>query len=48
MLTDNVPYQDFGGTYLTRRDPERATRRTITQLNQLGHTVTLNPREDAA
>jgi transposase len=48
MLTDNIAYQELGGTYFTQRDPERATRRAITQLNQLGYTVTLNPRENAA
>ncbi|MFI6935429.1 hypothetical protein [Streptomyces sp. NPDC050287] len=48
MLTDNVPYHELGGTYFARRDPERATRRAITALNQLGCTVTLNPIEDAA
>ncbi|MEU3044908.1 hypothetical protein ABZ705_00005 [Streptomyces sp. NPDC006984] len=48
MLTDNVAYQELGGSYFAQRDPERATRRAITQLNQLGYTVTLNPRETAA
>jgi transposase len=48
MLTDNVAYQELGGAYFTQRDPERATRRAINQLNQLGYTVTLNPRENAA
>jgi transposase len=48
MLTDHTPYQDLGGTYFAQRDPERATRRAITQLNQLGYTVTLNPIEGAA
>jgi transposase len=48
MLTDNVPYHELGGDYFAQRDPERATRRAINQLNQLGYTVTLNPREDAA
>lgn len=48
MLTDDVPYQELGGTYFTQRDPERATRRAINQLNQLGYTVTLNPIEGAA
>ncbi|GAA3904527.1 hypothetical protein GCM10022207_87300 [Streptomyces lannensis] len=41
MLTDH----ELGGTYLTRRDHERATRRAITQLNQLGYQVTFNPLE---
>ncbi|MBY8883191.1 IS110 family transposase, partial [Actinacidiphila acidipaludis] len=38
MLTDNVPYHELGGTYFVRRDPERATRRAVTALNQLGYT----------
>ncbi|WP_374116983.1 hypothetical protein [Streptomyces sp. MNU76] len=48
MLTNHLPYHELGGTYFTQRDPERATRRAINQLNQLGYTVTLNPREHAA
>jgi len=48
MLTDHKPYAELGGSYFTQRDPERATRRAITQLNQLGYTVTLNPMETAA
>ncbi|MCX4625477.1 IS110 family transposase [Streptomyces sp. NBC_01443] len=48
MLTDTAAYQELGGTYFTQRAPERATRRAITQLNQLGYTVTLNPRETTA
>lgn len=50
MLNDNVPSHEPGG-YFTRRDPERATRRAINQLNQLnqlGFTVPLNLRKDAA
>lgn len=48
MLTDNVTYHELGGTYFAQRDPERATRRAISALNQLGYTVTLNPLEGAA
>ncbi|MGW3209122.1 hypothetical protein [Streptomyces sp. NPDC001135] len=48
MLTDHVPYEELGGAYFTQRDPERATRRAITSLNQLGYTVTLNPLESVA
>jgi transposase len=48
MLTTNSPYHDLGGSYFTQRDPERATRRAITQLNQLGYSVTLNPLGNAA
>ncbi|MBG0851923.1 hypothetical protein I2W78_08725 [Streptomyces spinoverrucosus] len=47
-LTDHVPYHELGGTYFTQRDPERATGRAITALNQLGYTVTLNPIEGTA
>lgn len=47
MLTDNVPQQELGGTYFAQLDPERATRRAITALNQLGYTVTLNLLRDA-
>jgi transposase len=48
MITTNSPYHDLGGAYFAQRDPERATRRAITQLNQLGFTVTLNPIDTAA
>ncbi|MFE6760291.1 IS110 family transposase [Streptomyces sp. NPDC057684] len=47
MLTDAKPYNELGGTYFTQRDPERSTRRAITQLNQLGYRVTLNPLDTA-
>ena len=44
ILRDDVPYQDLGGDYFTRRaDPERIARRLIAQLERLGHTVTLAP-----
>ncbi|WP_234327967.1 transposase [Streptomyces sp. NRRL F-2664] len=48
MLTTHKPYAELGGSYFTQRDTERATRRAITQLNQLGYTVTLNPMETTA
>ena len=34
-------YRDLGGDYYTRRDPQRATKRLVAQLQRLGHTVTL-------
>ncbi|MCX4647917.1 MULTISPECIES: hypothetical protein [unclassified Streptomyces] len=46
--TRRRPRHPVRGTYFTQRDPERATRRAINQLNQLGYTVTLNPLETAA
>jgi transposase len=47
MLSDDLDYHDLGSDYFAKRDPERATRRAIRQLNQLGYTVTLNPIEAA-
>lgn len=41
MLTTGELYRDPGGDYYSRRDPERATRRLVAQLERLGHQVTL-------
>ncbi len=41
MLTTGELFRDPGGDYFSRRDPEHATRRLITQLERLGHHVTL-------
>jgi len=41
MLSTGELYNDLGGDYLARRDPERQTRRLVAQLERLGHTVTL-------
>ncbi|MFI8091765.1 IS110 family transposase [Streptomyces sp. NPDC086080] len=41
-------YKRLGGTYFAQRDPERATRRAVNALNQLGYTVTLNPMQGTA
>ena len=41
MLTTGEIYNDLGGDYYTRRNPERQTKRLIAQLERLGHTVTL-------
>jgi hypothetical protein len=38
-------YNDLGGDYFTRRDPERITKRLVRQLEALGHQVTLTPNE---
>ncbi|MER7578190.1 IS110 family transposase [Streptomyces sp. NPDC126514] len=48
MLTDHKPYHELGGTYFTRRDPERTARKAVGQLNQLGYRVTLDPIDSAA
>src|SRR5581483_10175212 len=41
MLTTGELYRELGGDYFSRRDPERATRRLVAQLERLGHHVTL-------
>jgi transposase len=41
MLSTGELYREAGSDYFTRRDPERATRRLVAQLERLGHHVTL-------
>ena len=41
MLTTGEIYNDLGGDYFARRDPERTTKRLVAQLERLGHIVTL-------
>ena len=41
MLSTGELYHDLGGDYFSRRDPERATRRLVAQLERLGHHVIL-------
>ena len=42
ILSTGELYEDLGGDYFTRRDPERQTKRLIAQLERLGHHVTLS------
>ncbi|MGH2821836.1 MAG: IS110 family transposase [Thermoleophilaceae bacterium] len=44
MLSTGELYNDLGGDYYTRRNPERQTKRLIAQLERLGHTVTLQDK----
>jgi transposase len=41
MLQTGELYREAGGDYFSRRDPERATRRLVAQLERLGHRVNL-------
>jgi len=41
MLSTGELYNDLGGDYFRKRDPERTTKRLIAQLERLGHRVTL-------
>jgi transposase len=44
MLTTGELYRDLGGDYFRKRDPERATKHLVRQLEALGHRVTLEQR----
>jgi transposase len=48
MLQTGELYNDPGGDFFARRDPERTTRRLVAQLERLGHTVNLERTEVAA
>jgi transposase len=43
MFSTGETYHDLGGDYYARRDPERHTRRLVARLEDLGHSVTLQP-----
>jgi transposase len=45
MLQTGELYRDLGGDYFTRQNPDRLTKRLISQLEALGHQVTLAPKE---
>jgi transposase len=42
LLTNDADYDDLGGDYFTRRNPDRQRDRLITQLHNLGYRVTLD------
>ena len=48
MLSTGELYNDLGGDYCRKRDPERITKRLIAQLQALGHHVTLEALPEAA
>ena len=48
MLTTGELYNDLGGDYFRKRDPERITKRLIAQLESLGHKVILEELPQAA
>jgi transposase len=48
MLLRGTRYQDLGPDYLDRLEPDRITRTLVKRLEKLGHTVSLQPRTDAA
>ena len=48
LLKNGTTYQEPGGDFFERLDPERLTRGLVRRLEKLGHEVTLKPKEDAA
>ena len=47
MLSTGELYNDLGGDYFQRRDPDKTTKRLVAQLERLGHTVTLQDSKAA-
>jgi transposase len=43
MFITGEVYRDLGGDYYQRQNPERATKRLVAKLQELGHVVTLTP-----
>lgn len=48
MLTTGELYNDLGGDYFRKRDPERTTKRLVAQLESLGHKLVLEQLPQAA
>jgi transposase len=43
MLTNGVFYDDLGGDYYTKLNPDKTKQRALNQLRQMGYDVTLRP-----
>ena len=48
VLKQQTTYVELEADFLDRLDPERLTRQLVKRLEELGHKVTLEPRQDAA
>jgi len=48
MITNGALYDDPGGDFYTRRNPDKTRQRAIDQLRQMGYAVTLEPLKTAA
>jgi transposase len=44
VLTSGQPFRDLGANYFDRRDADRLSRRLTRRLEELGYTVTLQPK----
>lgn len=47
MITNGVSYEDLGGDFYSRRNPDKTKQRALDQLKQMGYTVTLSPLQTA-
>ena len=47
LLKDGTTYQELGGDFLERLEPERLTRQLVQRLEKLGHKVSLEPKDVA-
>jgi hypothetical protein len=48
LLKHRTTYNELGGDFLERLEPDRQTRQLVKRLEKLGHNVILQPKEDAA
>jgi transposase len=48
LLKHDVEYQDLGGNYFDRLEPERLRRYLVKRLERLGYQVSLTPQDEAA
>ena len=47
MLKNGVAYQDLGGDYFERREPERLKRYLVKRLERLGYRITVEQANQA-
>ena len=47
MITNGVFYDDLGGDYYTKLNPDKTKQRALNQLHAMGYDVTLNPLQTA-
>jgi transposase len=43
MISNGVFYDDLGGEYFTKLNPDKTKNRALNQLRQMGYAVTFNP-----
>ncbi len=48
LLKNHTTYQELGGDFLERLEPDQQTRQLVKRLEKLGHSVILQPKEGVA